>query len=155
MEQDRLILKRLVTQRNELKRDVLSLAKFNYAREPDFVRDRLKLRNLVEEVSQIVRHTQELTEKIKPVQKALEKKFSEAKILEEKSEAMAQDFLQQKITHEEFIKQYVELRKETIKKRLLADGLSNHITLARKYSSAHATTVEPNSPNSTWPTICG
>jgi len=155
MEHNKSVIRKLTQQRNNLEKQVLSLAKFNYAREPEFVRDRLRLRELVEEVSQLVKHTHELARKLKPLQKCLKKQTEETRQLEEKSEAMAQDFLQGNMRLDEFTSKYVDLRKETVRKRLIVDGLTGYMTLAKKYNSAHATTVDPNNPNNTCPIMCG
>ena len=102
------------------------MASFNYAREPDFVRDRLRLRNLLDEVSSLKRRvtTKRLLPILEELNKAQSKLSTEARNSEEQSERMAQEFLDGGKTHDQFIEEYLKLRKETSKKRILADKLT-------------------------------
>lgn len=141
----------LEKQKNELKKQIFRMAEFNWAREPEIARDRHRLILMMESVTRLIKRTEPLIS----ICEKIAKKLNDVRPAEENSEQLAQDFLKGKLPNDEFIDKYVELRKEIIKRRLLADCLNTQITLAKKYSSAQATTVEPSNPNRTCPTICG
>lgn len=107
-------------------KQVFNLANFNYAREPEFVRNRLKLRDLSREVSNLIikinsKHIEPILERLGSVQTDL---ANDARKYEESSESMAQDFLAGKKNYTEFIEEYIRLRNETSRKRILADRLA-------------------------------
>lgn len=154
-------LKELERQRDELKGEVLNLAEANYAREPEFVRQRARIRQQAEEVARVVKQLElkymgPILAKLDEVQNKL---AEEARRHEEMSEAMAHRFLLNTScgggengfesgdanstqiigdsdrgagatdpslaeSYEQFIGNYIKLRKETSKKRLLADRLA-------------------------------
>lgn len=118
------------------------MAKFNYAREPEFVRDRTKLREVLDDVAGMVRYTtsRHLEPILDKLNQLLNKLTSEATRHEELSESMAQDFLNGKKSYTEFIDQYIKLRKETSKKRIVADKLAKERTTL-------ANTITPSSGN--------
>lgn len=120
-----------------MRKQVASLANYNYAREPEFVRDRLKLREITDDVAKMVKqvtgkHLEPILEKLSNIQEQL---AHEARQREELSEAMAHRFLtaddddddgdnDNHEPYDEFIRQYIGLRKETSRKRILADRLT-------------------------------
>lgn len=119
-------IKKLERELDDLKKQTTSLANFNYAREPEFVRDRLKLRETCDQVAAAVRHaTTKLIEPILERLTTLQNELSnDARKHEELSELVAQEFLSGNKGYAEFIDEYISLRKETSKKRILADRLA-------------------------------
>lgn len=116
-------------ERDNLSAKVIEMANMNYAREPEFVKDRLKLRGTLNELSTI---KQDLTSKsIKPIidhmNQIQEKLASKAKEVEETSENIASSFLDGSIDHGEFLRQYIDKRKDTTKRRYIADRLAREV----------------------------
>ena len=141
---DKALMRGLEREKNQLEKQVISLARFNYAREPELTRDRLKLRQLVDEVSQVLKRLELVKERAEPVlMKLRERPGIEARALEEKSEEFAQQFLSGKITYDVFTKQYIGLRKETSKKRLIADRANLGPNLMQQASPARRRTSSP------------
>lgn len=123
-------LRKLEQERDDLQRQVTNLANFNYAREPEFVRDRLKLRETLDEVNALRRrvsskHLQPIVEKLNKTQSQLS---AEARKYEEESESMAQEFLDGKKSYDDFVEEYIKLRHQTSQKRILADKLAKEKT---------------------------
>lgn len=123
---DKALLKKLLVERNTLNDQVVKLGNFNLAREPDFVRGRLSLRNIVEEVDETIRrldikYLQPILEKLN---RAEEQLSLIARKYEEESEQLAQQFLDKSLAYDGFIEKYIKLRKEASKKRVLADRLA-------------------------------
>lgn len=143
-------IRRLERERDEMRKQVLSLAETNYAREPEFVRDRLRLREQSEELARMLRqleskHMEPILVQLNAVQAKLAR---DAMKHEEQSETMAHQFLVGACAGpaegadgghgcaegadptssggscEQFLRDYVELRGETIKRRILADRLA-------------------------------
>ena len=137
MSSNRALLRKLESEKKELSEDVIKLAKWNYAREPEFVRDRLKLKQITDEVSRIVRQSQSLKAKAEPILEKLEKKILNGlKEMEERSETMAQEFLKNQIPYDDFSDRYIELRKITNERRLLADSLRQHIVFLKSINES-------------------
>ena len=74
----------------------------------------------------MVRHiTSKYLEPILDKQNGVQDKLAQdARSCEESSEAMANEFLASSMPYDDFIKQYIPIRKETSKKRILADKLA-------------------------------
>lgn len=119
-------LKHLQKEHEELKQTVAKLAIFNYAREPDFVRDRNKLRDTLDEVANLRRSIQckYVNRILGQLERAQVQIDTEARSAEEKSERMAKDFLDANIGHEDFLERYINIRKNAIQKRIIADKLT-------------------------------
>jgi hypothetical protein len=125
-------IKQLERERDSLKEQVLTLAYCNHAREPEFVRDRTKLRELTRSVAQLVKHLN--SKHIEPIVSKL--KLAQGRLAqaarrhEEESELVAQRFLESTTDStkvQQFTNDYIEIRKEAIKKRTLADRLAKEL----------------------------
>lgn len=119
-------LKVLNREHGTLTKQVNDLANFNYAREPEFVRNRLKLRDTLDEVATLRRR---VTKHLQPILNKLEvakgKLSASAILAEEESEQVALSYLKEGSTSQDaFIELYVKLRKEAHEKRILADKLT-------------------------------
>ena len=119
------------------------LADCNYAREPEFVQARLKLRETLDDVNEWRRRVtgRHLNPIIEKLNKAQEKLAEEARSLEKQSEQMAEDFLHGSKSLDLFIEDYIKLRKETSQKRILADRLAKEknmlaVTIPRQMDSS-------------------
>lgn len=119
-------IKGLRNELDELSKQVSSLANYNYAREPDFVRDRMKVRDTVDDAAPLCRHiaTKHLEPFIDRLTEAQNLLTREARKREELSESLALDFLSRQTNYDEFINEYIDVRKETSIKRTLADKLA-------------------------------
>lgn len=151
-------LKKLQKEREELKQRVAKLAIFNYAREPDFVRDRNKLRDTLDEVANLRRSIQSkyVNRILGQLERAQVKIDSEARSAEERSERMAKDFLDGNIRHEDFLQRYIDLRKNAIQRRIIADKLvkersklDENVSGASAKSKNSKTLDQQNSPTPT------
>lgn len=111
---------------DELNKQVSSLANFNYAREPDFVRDRKKVRETVDEVAPLSRYitSRHLEPFIDRLGKTQDLLASEARKHEEQSEIMAKEFLSGRKSYDEFMEEYIAIRKQTSARRIQADKLA-------------------------------
>lgn len=108
-----------------LKKQVNDLANFNYAREPEFVRDRLTLRDTLDDVAtlrrRVTKHLQPILNKLELTQKKLSTAADSA---QKESEQVENSYLEGVTTQDTFIELYVKLRKEAHEKRILADKLT-------------------------------
>lgn len=112
--------------RDCLQKQVNDLAIYNYAREPEFVRDRQKLRQTLDDVSALrrkvaMKHLQPILDKLNKAQNNIS---SEGRKYEEQSELLSSEFLNGDRSHEDFVEEYIKLRKETSRQRALADKLA-------------------------------
>lgn len=110
----------------QLSQQVLTLADFNYAREPVLNRQRAALQRSIEEVSSL---RSRITQRhVKPIMKRLNelqiKLSTHAKSLEDESDRMAQDLLEGRLAFEDCLERYLKTRKETSKQQILADRLA-------------------------------
>lgn len=122
---------KLIRERDDLRNQVIKLANYNYAREPDFVRDRVKLRETVDEVGHLKRHVERriglLLDKVLDKLEKEEVKLNESASSKfEDSEKFAKSYLDGKLDtkHEHFIDEYTKLRKEAHKASILAEKLT-------------------------------
>lgn len=90
----------------------------NHACEPQFVRNRRELRNIVDEVDELRKNI--TTKYLQPI---FDKVDKVAKRLEEDSEKLAQQFLDANLDYDTFIVKYKEIRTEATRNRVLADKL--------------------------------
>lgn len=111
---------------DELSKQVSSLANFNYAREPDFVRDRVKVKETIDDAAPLYRYitSKHLEPFLGRLGRAQSSLAEDARKCEEESERMASEFLSGKKGYEEFIDEYIAIRKQTSARRLKADKLS-------------------------------
>lgn len=107
-----------------------NLCAFNYAREPEYVRDRVKIREIVEDTASIRRR---IVKSHLPLLDLLSKTHCQisldARKYEEESEGMAQEFLSGNKSYDEFIRDYLEARMKATGKRALADRLAKEKNL--------------------------
>lgn len=117
--------RKLLKERDDLKRHAIDLAESNHAREPIFKHDRTILAATIDEVSDLRRSIQSkyVNRILGQLGKTQEKVNQEARSFEERSERMAKDFLDGNIRHEDFLERYINIRKNAIQKRILADKL--------------------------------
>lgn len=139
-------LAKLEQERDTLKKQLHELADCNYAREPEFVQARLKLRESLDEVNAwrrrvIGRHLNPILEKLN---KAESKLAEEARSFEEQSEQLAQEFMRNSKNVDSFTEEYIKLRKEASKKRLLADRLVKEKNMLAEAIPRQI--MDPNSP---------
>lgn len=87
------LINRLETEKEELRKQVLSFAKFIRAREPEFFRERMSHEEMVEDDGKVIWRLQAPQKEVGPIEKILKIKLTtEARTLEEQSEAMTQEF---------------------------------------------------------------
>lgn len=116
---------KLQRQRDELRKQNADLAKFNYAREPEFVKDRLKLRQVLDDTATLKRRL--MCKQLTPILEKLD--ICHANLLattcqlEEQCERMASDFLEGRKSFDMFKAAYLQLRSSASRKRILADKL--------------------------------
>lgn len=119
-------VKKSLTKRDTLEAHVQALASYNYAREPEFVRDRINLREQIEQTNAIRRRI--VHRYVDPIMHKLgathEKLTKEAREAEEQSECLAKKYLDGELEHQAFIEQYMKIREVTSQKRTLADRLT-------------------------------
>lgn len=116
-------LNSLIQKRDKLKVQVVELASLNYAREPEFVRDRLRSRELIGELNALkvhitIKHLRPLLKRLNLIQ---DKLTNETRECEDASEQLAAQYLDSRLEHDEFLTSYIEKRKEAIKRRALVD----------------------------------
>lgn len=104
----------------------IALATCNYAREPEFARDRMNLRKINEEVDSLRRRI--TSRHIKPMLGKLktshDKLCSDVRKLEEDSEKMANDMLTGNKPFNDFVDDYTPIRKRINSRRMLTDRLA-------------------------------
>lgn len=120
---------KLEKERDELRDQVVELANFNYAREPEFVKDRMRLREKLEDVADLKRIVASkwimvLNTVMTKLEANQTKLSTNALRLEEDSEQVARAYLEGKLKHDQFIDQYIQLRKDASRARALADKLT-------------------------------
>lgn len=110
-------------ERDELIAQNKELASLNYASEPEFVRNRMRLHEIIEDINSL--KITMITRRIRPLMEKLtntEKQLQEyARASEEDSEQVSEKFLSGNISYDEFVKQYINSRKQVSKRRVLAD----------------------------------
>lgn len=122
---DKLDKEYLIKARNQLRKQIATLASLNYAREPQLVRDRNKLTSELEQVKNLQKkiNLKYINPFMAMLDKALDITISQLRKFEEQSEQLAQSFLMSYIGYETFIEQYIDIRKKVSIKRILADKL--------------------------------
>lgn len=118
-------LKSLTKQRDNLRSQVEDLAYFNYSREPQIVKERLQLSQNIEEVSNLRNNiiNNRLQQLILILDESTEHTKEQVKKLENESEQIANQFLNNSIDHDNFSQLYIEARKKAHMKIIMADGL--------------------------------
>lgn len=86
----------------------------------------MKVRDIVDDTAPLYRHiaSKHLEPFIERLGKTQDRLTREARKREELSESMALDFLSRKTSYGEFIDEYIDLKKKTSIKRILADKLA-------------------------------
>lgn len=142
-------MKNLLKERNELKKQVVTLANFNYAREPQYVRDRLDLTCILDEVSNLRKriNSKQITPLVTKLEKALEALEKDAYEYEVQSELLQQQFLEKSLDYASFNEQYVKIRKQACVKRKLADQLAKEKLRLQEGLQKKVSTNDPQLAN--------
>lgn len=109
-----------------MKRDVVELANLNYAREPIFAKDRSKIRNKLADIEALMRKLAllDISPALTKLDQARTLLSDKARELEQQSERLASEYLNGSKSHEKFQHEYLEIRKQSSKTRILADRLT-------------------------------
>lgn len=100
------------------------MATQNYAREPEHVRNRMKLLTIIDDLNELKKtittlKVKPIMDKLKTIEQSLQDSANSNEI--DQVEQIQQDFFAGKISHQVFLRTFIETQKELTKRRIIVD----------------------------------